>query len=298
MTLAQTNLTGVWGQLTNHELYEQGPGPDLGAYMGVPLNNEGRSAALAWGAEMQEELHRQCAPYLANYLMFSGVGRSSISIWATTDPLSGSVVAWHIGGNSIDRLPITIWMDGRTPPPLALHTYSGYATGKWEGHTLVATLTHLKDGVTMRNGVPASNKQTIKLFIERTGEVLTITALIRDPVYFEATLPVAQSWQLDSTGTFSSDVAVPTCIPAETISNLSDGYHWSSQMPATSAARMFMNENYNIPVEAAMGGEATMYPEFRKRMRNRYTPPLEYCKIGCCDAVGPFPPVCNSIQPQ
>jgi hypothetical protein len=297
---AQVDLTGRWVSATNEGVYEAGYGPDLGSYMGVPLTAEGRAAALTYIGDKDEQLHRQCAPWLISYLVVSGFG---FPIWATSDPVSGKVLAWHIGGNGIDRLPITIWIDGRAPaPPQALHTYSGYTTGKWEGNTLVATTTHIKDGLLDRNGLPTSNQQTIKFFIERDEDLLTITALVKDPVYLEAPLPLESSWQLATGGGggagANAGLAPMKCIPSETIAGLSDGYHWISESPWTSAARTNMTKTYGIPEDAAMGGVQTMYPEFRKRVAAEYKPPAAYCKYGCCNSsvLGNVDTVCKSAN--
>jgi len=34
-----------------------------------------------------------------------------------------------------------------------------------------------------------------------------------------------------------------------------------------------MTERYNIPLEAVVGGPETMYPEYRKKLKDKYTPP-------------------------
>lgn len=293
---AQANIAGLWTLLSNQDDYEEAYGPDLGAYMGVPLTAEGRAAALTYIGDKDEQLHRQCAPWLVSYRMLSGV--RVMSIGSTAEAVSGDVVAWHISGNGIDLLPITAWIDGRAPPPpQALHTYSGYTTGKWEGNTLVATTTHIKDGLLDRNGLPTSNQQTIKFFIERDEEVLTITAIIRDPVYLDGPLAIAKSWQLDPTGSADASIAPMVCIPSETVTALSDGDHWINEAPWESSAASYMTKNYEIPLDAALGGVQTMYPEFRRHLATEYKPPAAYCKFGCCNAsvVGnPANAVCRS----
>ena len=41
-----------------------------------------------------------------------------------------------------------------------------------------------------------------------------------------------------------------------------------------------MTRIYNIPREAAMGGAETMYPEFRDKIKEKFTPPAA-CKRNC-----------------
>ena len=53
------------------------------------------------------------------------------------------------------------------------------------------------------------------------------------------------------------------------------------QIPKLEACREkeFAQRN-NLPTEAVMGGAETMYPEFRKKIQGKYTPPTE-CKKDC-----------------
>ena len=40
----------------------------------------------------------------------------------------------------------------RHPPANALHTWSGFSTGEWEGDVLVVTTTHVKEAYVRRTG--------------------------------------------------------------------------------------------------------------------------------------------------
>jgi hypothetical protein len=288
---AQTDLQGIWLP------YSETPqDPDLGMYMGVPLNAQGRAAALTYVGDKDEELQRQCSPWLIDYIVSQGF---NLAISPMLDPVKGNPIAWVVANNGLDRLQMTIWIDGRPEPgPLAVHTYSGYTTGHWEGNTLVAKTTHIKDGFLDRNGMRTSNQQTISFFLERDDDQLTITALIRDPVYLDGPFPEAKTWKLDSTGRGASN---PTgngtmfCVPAETIAGLSDGYHWISQRPWSSSSLTNMTKLFAIPQDAALGGVETMYPEYRKHLDTEYKVPAGYCKYYCCDASGPNA-VCKSLD--
>mgnify|MGYP003693570677 CR=1 FL=1 len=56
-----------------------------------------------------------------------------------------ALVAYH-GRLSMREQETTIWMDDRPrPPDYALHTWSGFSTGEWDGDVLVQTATHLKE---------------------------------------------------------------------------------------------------------------------------------------------------------
>ena len=72
---------------------------------------------------------------------------------------------------SLDR---PIFMDGRPHPPAwAPHSWSGFSTGEWLGHTLKVTTTHLKDGYLKRGGPQTSDMLTMTEFITRHDDILT-----------------------------------------------------------------------------------------------------------------------------
>ena len=77
-----------------------------------------------------------------------------------------------------------IWMDGRPHPPAnALHTWSGFSTGEWDGDTLVVTTTHLKEAYIRRTGLMRSDQTTVRTRWRRMGDFLQATVIMYDPVY-------------------------------------------------------------------------------------------------------------------
>src|SRR4030095_9090102 len=44
-------------------------------------------------------------------------------------------------------------------------------------------------------------------------------------------------------------------------------------LPGKHPALNEMTERYNIPLEAVLGGPETMYPEYRRRLKDKYVPP-------------------------
>ena len=59
------------------------------------------------------------------------------------DEATQKLVAYR-GHIHMEEQQTTIWMDGRPhPQENALHTWSGFSTGQWDGDTLVVTTTHL-----------------------------------------------------------------------------------------------------------------------------------------------------------
>jgi hypothetical protein len=285
---AQVDLSGTWLNSRYQDFVAAGDGPLPMELMGIPFNADGRVAALTFNPEHLEELQRQCQPYLQYYMFQDPIGAR---FYSTTDPTTGVVIAWHLTG-TIDRMPMTIWMDGRKPPSSrALHTFSGFTTGSWRGNTLVTMTTHLKQGMLMRAGAPASDQATLQIFWTRHDNQLMITAVVRDPVYLTAPWVTSQVWQLSSgTSGYGSITGAVRCVPEETVAGLSDGYHWSTYPLGKNPNENYMMENFNIPLEAATGGAPTMYPEYRKTLAPRFTVPTQQCTQYCCGAGPPGPP--------
>jgi hypothetical protein len=58
--------TGAWGQRF-HDLPERGAGPEIGDYLGLPINDAARLRADSWDAGKWTMLERQCEPHPADY---------------------------------------------------------------------------------------------------------------------------------------------------------------------------------------------------------------------------------------
>jgi len=87
-------------------------------------------------------------------------------------------------GAWVDRAPLTIWMDGRPhPSKYAEHTRAGFTTGTWEGNTLVSYTTHMKAGFLRKTGARSSEEAAMTMRFYRHGDILTVLAIIDDPIY-------------------------------------------------------------------------------------------------------------------
>lgn len=286
--LAQGDLAGEWVLIGEQSLTNQNEGPYPDDLTGIPVNKDGRAAALAFNPEAIEQLDRQCEPWSVTYVV-NGIAGMSIS--DQIDPI-GNTVALQVAAIG-DRMAMTIWLDGRTAPPGALHTFAGFTTGEWRGETLVTTTTHIKDGFLTRNGVPSSSQETFRMFMTRhgEGELLSVTGIMHDPVYLTAPYPWAETYRLNVTG--SKSLALRStemrCLPEETIVGLSDGYHTSTYLPSQNPLTDFMLKSYGIPLDASMGGEQTMLPSFQHQLAKQYKRPTGYCTIQCCGSEGSNP---------
>jgi len=274
---AQIDLSGAWSPENTQDYQIRLFGPQYAEYAGIPLNAAGRAAAMSYSPDTIDQLQRQCQPWGTFYLLLGPFG---MQISSTANRLDGSVQAWNITG-VIDRVPISIWMDGRAPPSAqALRTYSGYATGQWRGDTLVVQITGMKDGYLTRNGIPSSGQAKLTLFITRHEQLLNILGVFTDPVYLTQPYVLSRTWrQVFGNGT---EIPPMTCMPHEEIPTISDGRHVATLLPGRNPMLRTDLEKYNLPLWATAGGAETMYPEFRKRLQKEYTVPTEYCKEYCC----------------
>lgn len=282
---AQIDLAGNWASRAHEDQQDRGDGPEPVNYLGLPLNEEGRARALAYSASSLSLPERQCLYYPPHYIVFGPFG---LRIWAESDPVTGSVVAWKING-TIDRSVITIWMDGRSHPPEDdVHTFAGFTTGRWEGHTLVSRTTHIKQGYLRRNGVPSSDKTTFSMRLSRHADILTVLVIIEDPVYLSEPHVISRSFQLQPRGAFIPSVAAP-CVPEAELPGLQgDGtvpHYLLGQNPFVDE----ITKLYNIPREAVLGGAETLYPEFRKRLQGTYVAPERCTRYCCALGQGPLP---------
>lgn len=280
---AQIDLTGTWSPRTSQDDEVRGAGPDPVAYMGIPLNDAARASALTYTPENVNELHRQCQPWQLHYILMGPFG---FRMYPSMDR-DGQIVAWNITG-SIDREPMTIWIDGRkTPAPQAMPTPAGFTTGHWVGNTLVTTTTDISDGYLTRNGVPSSKQQMFTMYVTRHDNVLTITGVIQDPVYLTAPYVLSGLW------TFAPEAAVQdppdmvaACTPEEEIASLGTTTAPVYLTPQENKNLMFETERYGIPHSTALGGEATMDPNYAKTLQG-YKQPSAYCSYQCCGGQGP-----------
>jgi hypothetical protein len=159
-------------------------------------------------------------------------------------------------------------MDGRPhPSPNAPHGRGGFATGTWEGDTLVVYITHMKAGLIRRNGAPNSDQAALTLRFLRHGEILTVLAVLDDPIYLSEPLRLSKGFERDG----STVLAVgPPCIA---------GYEGGSEgkvphyVPETNPFVDEVATLHHIPREAVIGGAATIYPEYRKKMKDAYVRP-------------------------
>ncbi|HUQ51745.1 MAG TPA: hypothetical protein VM692_05955 [Gammaproteobacteria bacterium] len=281
---AQTDVAGDWDHSGGgifgfqEEFLDRGGGPDLGDYAGLPINDALRYKASLYSPSWLSIPEHQCIPHPSTYQYRSPGG---LSIVKEYDPVTQRLVAYHTYGSY--GLARTIFMDGRPHPPAnARHTYEGFSTGKWEGNKLVVETTHLKAGFLRRNGIAHSDRARMTEYFLRHDNWMTVVTGVDDPVYLDEPFVRSTDYRLngqpntrlnefggfvnggDSEGFGASDVFFK-CAPTEEI-EIEPG-SVPSFMPGANEHLDMFAARHNVPLEAALGGSATLYPEFARRIR-------------------------------
>jgi len=252
---AQFEITGSWAA-RNHEVLS-GDGLPVD-FTGIPLNEEGRVRALSYSESQLSMVEHQCQGWPAFYFVQGPFG---LKIWSETDPLKGNVISYTIGPWE-DRAPLTIWMDGRPHPSrYALHTRAGFTTGKWEGNTLVAYTNHMKAGFLRKTGAPSSDEATMTARFYRHDDVLTVLAVIEDPVYLAEPWILSRSFQLSAAPLSSIG---PPCVTTYEANVGETAPHYD---PEKNPFVDEMTTKYGVPRDAAIGKPETLYPEYRKKLQ-------------------------------
>src|SRR5262250_2140780 len=178
----QVDLSGQWSARYHEDQEHRIPGPELGDYLGLPINDAGRLKADSWDASILSLREHQAKPHPSTYSLR---GPANIRITKVFDPVTQETIGYEVFG-TFGQATRTIWLDGRArPPSYAAHTWAGFSLGRWEGDQLVVETSHLKVGWIQRNGVAHSDQTTMTEHFMRHGDILTVVTIVRDPVYLE-----------------------------------------------------------------------------------------------------------------
>jgi hypothetical protein len=254
---AQANLEGVWANTYFEDWPDRIPGPELGDYAGLPLNAADRARAQSWNASILSQPDYQCRVHPSDYAS----SFADIRIWEEIDTVTQQRIAIHLQHFAWNTVR-TIWMDGRPhPPEFAEHTSMGFSTGEWVGNNLKVTTTHLKEGWLRRNGVARSDSATVTEYFVRHGSHLTWSVFVQDPKYLEEPFFRNRDYTMAENGSIG---AYP-CESVVEVVRPEEGY-FPHYLPGQNKFLIEYARNHHIPYEAAMGGAATMYPEYRKKL--------------------------------
>jgi len=257
--LAQLDPSGEWAPRFHEDQLERIPGPEIGDYLGLPINEASRLRADTWDASLLTLPEHQCKPHPSDY---AWRGPAQLRVWKEVDRESQQLVAYHthISWEAPER---TIWMDGRPhPPEYAAHTWQGFSTGKFEGDMLTITTTHLKNGWIRRNSIPRSDRATVTEHVMRHGNYLTVAVIINDPLYLTEPFIRTTDWEFDA----RQDIAPYPCEAVVEV-NRPRGLV-PSHLPGQNSFIAEFASRYGLPSEPPRGGAETMYPEYRLKIKN------------------------------
>jgi len=255
---AQVDITGSFNAIFHEDQPERQPGPALGDYAGLPLNESARAFAETWDASRLTVPEHQCRAHSAPYIMR---GPMNLRIWDERDPETQQVVAIHLDISNFQQRR-TFWMNGRPHPSAnAEHTWMGYSTGRWEGATLVVTTTHIKQMWHRRNGLPQSDRTTLTERFSLHGSVMTYVSITDDPVYLTEPLVKSTNMVRNAAPLLPQQLLYP-CTSVVELANQPRGAvpHY---LPGANPYLAEFAADHGLPEAATRGGAATMYPEFR-----------------------------------
>ena len=258
--LAQVNLSGDWAPRMHEDQPDRGPGPELGDYTGLPINDNARMAADTWDAARLTLREHQCKVHNGPYIFH---GPLQVRIWEEKDLRTQALVAIKIYISTYEQ-ERTIWMDGRPhPPEWAPHTWQGFSTGKFEGDILTVSTTHLKQEWVRRNGVPNSERSTMIEHFIRHGNIMTHLEQWTDPVYLTEPLIRSEDFVLNERP------AGNWLWPCEYVDEIVGRPHSDvpNYLPGKSPFAGDFAYRYGIPFEATRGGAETTYPEYIMKLR-------------------------------
>ena len=257
---AQVDVTGEWSpRVYNTHM-------DIGDYTGIPINEAGRLRAESWHPDQLDLPENLCRPHPIDIGLRVSVSQLRITTEMDNETRQPVGLRLHVAWQEPEQV---IYLDGRPhPSPNAPHKWSGFSTGHWERNTLVYTTTHLKEAYLTRTGVPKSERATVTTRVHRYGNVLTIIFIINDPTYLTAPYIRESSWIFDPTQIippFPCEISPDgTIIAAGKV---------PSFMPGKNDVLADFATEYGIPLESALGGEETLYPEYIKKMKTMKVAP-------------------------
>jgi glyoxylase-like metal-dependent hydrolase (beta-lactamase superfamily II) len=259
---AQRDLAGNWAALYHEDQPHRIPGPDLGDYTGIPLNDAGRLKADSWDASILTLREHQAKPHPSTYSLR---GPANIRITRVFDPATQQTIGYELFG-TFGQATRVIWLDGRAhPPEHGAHTWAGFSTGRWDGDALEVTTSHLKAGWLQRNGVAHSDKATMTERFIRHGNHLMVVTIVDDPIYLDEPFIRTTNWILNP----DQEVRRTQFDVVDEVAVRRRGevpHHLPGSADATRKVTEFASK-YKLPADATRGVAATLYPGGTRAVR-------------------------------
>jgi hypothetical protein len=229
---ALIDITGQWVAVVNEDWRWRMVTPPVGDTASLPLNERGRAAAAAWDLERDRAEGALCKAFAGPGLMRQPT-RIRIE-WEDGDTLRLDFDA----GRQVRRLEFT-------PQPPAERSLQGYSEAQWfrqtqsrgvfggrtpsEGGSLIVRTGQLTGGYLRPNGVPFSERATVKEFFNAftlpgdAGSWLVVTTVVSDPEYLTTELVMSSQYKKEASRSAWNpqpcDIAPPLRGPAPTPDN-------------------------------------------------------------------------------
>ena len=267
---AQSLVTGYWQPLGDQDSHNYAGGPDPGEFPGLPITDAARKAAATYDENEMMIAELQCRPFPATY---GPRTLSTMGMWETLDPDSQRQTKIEMR-MSFAAQHRTIWMpdSGRPRPPVwAPHSWQGFSTGKWAGDELWVHTSHLKEGFLQRTqGLLLSDKAEMDERLFRYDDILVNIMMISDPAYLSQPFVYSKLYVRLPQGAMD-----PYPCQAYNHVPMPEG-HVPMRLPFVTHIYNQGFMSHGIPLEAARGGEQTMFPEYQDYMKKLPpNPPLE-----------------------
>jgi hypothetical protein len=231
-TRGPVDFTGTWVSVVTEDWRWRMVTPPIGDTASLPLNERGRSAAAAWDLARDKTEDALCKAFAGPGLMRQPT-RIRID-WEDGDTLKLEFDA----GRQVRRFEFT-------PQPQAEPSLQGYSEAQWfrqtqsrgvfggrtpsEGGSLVVRTTQLTGGYLRPNGVPFSERATVKEFFNtftlpgEAGTWLVVTTVVNDPEYLAAELLMSSQFKKEASRSSwnprACDITPPLRGPAPTPEN-------------------------------------------------------------------------------
>ena len=263
---AQFDITGSYNAIFHEDQPERIPGPALGDYAGLPINESARAFAEAWDAVAADRARAPVPGPLVALHHARAAEHADLGRARPGDRAGRGHPHRH------QQLPAAAHgLDGRPAASIgqyAGHTWMGFSTGRWEGDVLVVTTTHIKQMWHRRNGIPQSDRVTLTERFILHGTVLTYVTITDDPVYL--TEPLVRTTNMLR----NPRPLAPQQLLYPVHRRRRDRRSTARRGAALSARREPVPQGVRrratrLPDAATRGGAATMYPEFQKTLQSR-----------------------------
>ncbi len=256
--LAQIDLSGKWQPRLHEDFPERIPGPELGDYVGLPVNDSARMFADSWDPARLTLPEHQCRVHTAPYIHR---GPLNMRVWEVRDPSTQILKEIKIYISTYEQVR-TIYMDDRAvPSDLAPHTWMGFSKGRYDGDMLKVHTTHIKQNWVRRNGLPQSDAAELEEVFVRNGDMLTHISVVRDPAYLTEPLTKSENYVLNPRVEGQAAWTYPCIAVVEVPREQGDVPHY---LPGQNSNFDELYRRWNISHEAFRGGAATMYPEWAR----------------------------------